>query len=162
MEGQPEKSMVTLHQTVHTLFSSRAQERPDDFLKLCLRVLQLPSVILGNTLPTQKRASDGMVSLPAKLRKAESLAFQDRLHDATKVLFSNGITPPSEAVFARLQALHPSLKAEIPEIKTHEEQFSISPEQTPGALYRNCGDLEITRSLRMVDSPTSPDQSRQV
>jgi hypothetical protein len=123
----------------------REDANSPEFLKLCLRLLELPSIVLSPTLPTPKLPSEAKASLPFKLRKAESLAFQERLHEATKILFSHGITPPSEEVLTRLQALHPPRKAEIPVIKPHSEQFSISAEQTSKALYRNC--TETWKSL---------------
>ena len=91
-----------------------------EFLKLCLRLLELPAIILAQTLPTPKPPSDAKASLSFKLRKAEGLAFQDRLHEATKVLFSHGVTPPSEDLFNRLQQLHPKIKQEIPITETKE------------------------------------------
>ena len=63
-----------------------------EFLKLCLRLLELPAIILAQTLPAPKSPSDARASLSFKLRKAEGLAFQDRLHEAPKVLFSHGVT----------------------------------------------------------------------
>jgi hypothetical protein len=120
--------------------SLRKDSNSEDFLKLCLRLLELPSIILTQTMPAPKPPSEARASLPFKLKKAESLAFQDRLHEATKILFSHGVTPPSEDVFTRLQKLHPPLKEEIPVIEAHDEQFSITPGQTVQALYRHSGE----------------------
>jgi len=72
--------------------------------------------------------------MPFKLKKAESLAFQDRLHEATKIMFSHGVTPPSEEVFTRLQRLHPPRKEAIPLLEAADDQFSITPAQTKQAL----------------------------
>ena len=138
----------------------RTHSNSTDFLKLCLRLLELPTIILGPTLPTPKPRPEAAASLPFKLRKAESLAFQDRLHEATKVLFSHGISPPSNEVLTRLQALHPPLKQEIPVIETKEEQFSITPDQAKKALFRNCS--ETWKSLDPFGwSTAAPRQSFQ-
>ena len=111
-----------------------------DFMKLSLRLLELPSVILSSTLPSPKPLSKARAALPFKLRKAESLAFQDRLHEATKVLFSHGVTPPSEAVYKRLQDLHPPLKEEIPVLPAPEYQFRVKAKKASKALYSNCAE----------------------
>ena len=47
-----------------------------DFLILCLRVLELPSLALKFTLPEQKGVSQGKANLSNKLRKVESLTMQ--------------------------------------------------------------------------------------
>src|SRR5688572_13486509 len=60
---------------------------------------------LLNRLP-----SEGKGNLSNKLRRVESLTMQDRLHCASKVLFSHGIAPASGELFDRLQKLHPALK----------------------------------------------------
>ena len=100
-----------------------------DFLKLSLRLLELPAIILSQTLPAPKEISDARASLSHKLRKAESLAFQDRLHEATKVLFSHGESSPSESLYERLQNLHRPLKNEVPVIPMPLDQFQISAEK---------------------------------
>jgi Reverse transcriptase (RNA-dependent DNA polymerase) len=109
-----------------------------EFLKLCLRLLELPALALQQVQPEQKGISEGKAALDSKLRKVESLTIQNRLHAASKVLFSNGMAQPSDALFDRLQALHPALKEPIPDFQTVEDQFSLSPEQTCKALYKQC------------------------
>ena len=74
--------------------------------------------------------SEGKIALSNKLRKVESLTLQNRLHAAGKVLFSHGIAPASDALFERLQKLHPPLKEPIPDLGTSEKQFTISPTNT--------------------------------
>ena len=111
-----------------------------EFLKLCLRLLELPSLILSPTLPAPKAPSQSKASLSMKMRKAESLAFQDRLHEAAKILTSHGISTPSEEVFERLQKLHPPLKQEIPAIDPEPEQFSITGKKVRKALFRHCSE----------------------
>ena len=69
-----------------------------DFVKLSSRLFELPAITLSQTLPAPKEISDARASLSHKLRKAESLAFQDRLHEATKVLFCHGVSSPSESL----------------------------------------------------------------
>jgi hypothetical protein len=101
-----------------------------DFLKLCLRVLELPTLALQQALPEQKGISEGKAVLDSKLRKVESLTLQNRLHAASKVLFSNGMAQPTDALFDRLQAFHPPLKEPIPDLRTDEKQFSLSPQKT--------------------------------
>jgi len=91
---------------------------------MCLRVLELPSLALKFTLPEQKGVSDGKASLSNKLRKVETLTLQNRLHAASKILFSHGIAAPSEALFDRLQKLHPPLKQSIPGLNTTVLDFS--------------------------------------
>jgi hypothetical protein len=83
----------------------RQDSNSEDFLKLCLRLLELPSIILTETMPVKKPPSDARASLPFKLKRAESLVFQDRLHEATKIMFSHGVTPPSEEVLVRSLSL---------------------------------------------------------
>ena len=108
------------------------------FLELCLRLLELPSIALKFSLPERKGISEGRASLGSKLKKVESLTLQNRLHAASKVLFSHGVAPASDELFNRLQKLHPPLKEPIPDITTEEKQFSISPERTAKKLYKLC------------------------
>ena len=105
---------------------------------MCLRVLELPSLALKFTLPEQKGVSEGKITLSNKLRKVESLTLQNRLHAASKVLFSHGIAPASDALFERLQKLHPPLKEPIPDLGTSEKQFTISPTNTAKVLFKLC------------------------
>ena len=56
------------------------------------------------------------------------------------MLFSHGVTPPSEAVFNRLQDLHPQLKQEIPVIEIKEDQFSITADNAKKSLFRHCSE----------------------
>ncbi len=63
---------------------------------------------------------------------------QNRLHAASKVLFSHGIAPASDALFERLQSLHPALKEPIPDLTTHKQQFTISPSKANGILFKKC------------------------
>ena len=109
-----------------------------EFLIMCLRVLELPSLALKFTLPEQKGISEGKAALSNKLRKVESLTMQNRLHAASKVLFSHGIAPASEELFERLQKLHPPLKEPIPDLGTGVKQFSISPVNTAQNLFKSC------------------------
>src|SRR5271166_2143809 len=88
-------------------------------------------------MPGSKPPSDARASMTFKLKKAESLAFQDRLHEATKIMFSHGVTPPSEEVFTRLQRLHPPRKEAIPRLEAADDQFTITPAQTKQALFRH-------------------------
>ena len=89
-----------------------------EFLKLCLRVLELPAIALQQTQPEQKGLSEGKAALDSKLRKVESLTLHNRLHAASKVLFSHGMAQPTGGLFDRLQALHPALKEPIPDLNT--------------------------------------------
>jgi len=109
-----------------------------EFLKLCLRVLQLPAVALRQDTPERKPASDGKATLSSKLKKVETLTLQDRLHDASKVLFSHGICKPSPALFGRLQALHPPLKQEIPAITVPEPQLTMTNADVYKAVHKKC------------------------
>ena len=109
-----------------------------EYLIMCLRVLELPSLALKFNLPEQKGISAGKESLSNKLRKVETLTLQNRLHSASKILFSHGIAKPSEALFGRLQKLHPPLKEPIPDLTTSVEQFLISDEDTAKSLYKLC------------------------
>ena len=111
-----------------------------EFLKLCLRLLELPALALQQAHPEQKGLSQGKEALDAKLRKVESLTLQNRLHAASKVLFSNGIAKASDGLFDRLQKLHPKLKEPIPCLATCENQFSLSPEQTFRKLFKQCNE----------------------
>jgi len=97
----------------------RSGKNTVELLKLFLRILELPSIILQQNLPEQKGVSPGKSALTNKLRKVESLALQDRLHDASKVLFSHGVAQADEGLFDRLQKLHPTLKDEIPETSSY-------------------------------------------
>ena len=111
-----------------------------EYLIMCLRVLELPSLALKFTLPEQKGVSDGKASLSNKLRKVETLTLQNRLHAASKILFSHGIAAPSEALFDRLQKLHPPLKESIPDLTTMAEQFLISDTDAAKSLFKLCGE----------------------
>ena len=97
-------------------------------------------VFLKFTLPEQKGISEGKANLSNKLRRVESLTMQDRLHCASKVLFSHGIAPASGESFDRLQKLHPALKETIPDFKTEEEQFSISPTKAANSVFKLCSE----------------------
>ena len=107
-----------------------------EFLKLCLRLLELPGLALQQAQPEQKGVSEGKAALDSKLRKVESLVLQDRLHAASKVLFSHGLAQPTEGLFDRLQALHPVLKEPIPDLVTSETQFSLP--KAFKALFKQC------------------------
>jgi hypothetical protein len=109
-----------------------------DFLKLCLRLLELPAIALQRVQPEQKGLSEGKAVLDATMRKVESLTLQDRLHAASKVLFSHGMAQPTTELFDRLQALHPPLKEPIPDFRTEEKQFKVSPARACKALYGLC------------------------
>ena len=56
------------------------------------------------------------------------------------MLFSHGVTPPSEAVYKRLQDLHPPLKEEIPALPAPEYQFRVKAKKASKALYSNCAE----------------------
>ena len=114
--------------------------RSPEYLTMCLRVLELPSLALKFTLPIQKGVSAGKASLSNKLRKVETLTWQNRLHAASKILFSHGIAPPSEELFCRLQKLHPPLKEPIPDLTTMAEQFLISDTDAAKSLFKLCGE----------------------
>ena len=70
----------------------------------------------------------------------ETLTLQNRLHSASKILFSHGIAPPSEELFERLQKLHPPLKEPIPDLSTMAEQFSVSDTDAAKSLFKLCGE----------------------
>jgi hypothetical protein len=170
MEGQPEKAWArcTRQFTHYFRAALRQDSNSEDFLKLCLRLLELPSIILTETMPVKKPPSDARASLPFKLKKAESLVFQDRLHEATKIMFSHGVTPPSEEVFTRLQKLHPPLKESIPVLEAPDDQFSITLDQTKQALFRHSAEtwksldpfgwstalLHLIRSFKPEEGPS--------
>lgn len=116
------------------------------FLKMLLRLQELPAFALTPDSRGSSGESEGRSSLSAKLKKVESLTLQDRVSDATKVLFSHGIAPPTESLFKRLQALHPPLKEPIPELDTFHEQFSVSSGEVREALFAQC-----TESWHSVD-----------
>lgn len=108
------------------------------FLKLLLRLQELPTLALLKLIPDPKAPSDGRASLPEKLKKVESLTLQNRLSAATKVLFSHGIAKPTQEVFIRLQKLHPSLKEEIPILSTQIDQFTLSPSEAKEVIFKKC------------------------
>ncbi len=109
-----------------------------EFLVLFLRIFELPAIALKFTLPEQKGVSEGKAALGGKLRKVESLTMQNRLHAASKVLFSHGIAPASAALFERLQSLHPALKEPIPDLTTDKKQFTIPPSKATAILFKKC------------------------
>ena len=74
----------------------------------------------------------------SKLKRVETLILQDRLHDASKVLFSHGICKPTPALFDRLQALHPPLKEEIPAISVPVPQLLLTNDDVYKAVYKKC------------------------
>ena len=111
-----------------------------EFLKLCLRVLELPALALQRDMRDPAKVSDGKANLTGKLRRVETLTLQNRLNAASKVLFSHGIAQPTEALFDRLQRLHPALKEPIPEFKTQCEQFYITPRDVCKVLYKQCSE----------------------
>ena len=111
-----------------------------EYLTMCLRVLELPSLALKYTLPVQKGVSVGKASLSNKLKKVEALTLQNTLHSASKILFSHGIAPPSEELLDGLQKLHPPLEEPILNLATMAEQFSFSETDAAKSLFKSCGD----------------------
>jgi len=111
-----------------------------EYLKLVLRLFELPYLALAHGLVTAtgKGTSKGKAALSAKLKKVESLSLQNRLHEASKILFSHGIATPTEQLAKQLQDLHPPLKEPIPDHCTAAPQYSVSPENVFNNL--KCGE----------------------
>jgi len=65
---------------------------------------------------------------------------QNRLHEATKILFSNGIAPATDELYEQLQELHPKLKEPIPKLHTTVPQFSLPTEKIRSILFNKCGE----------------------
>jgi len=97
-----------------------------------------------NTLSESRPLSEGRSSLSSQLRRVESLALQDRLREAGKVLCSNGVAAGSEAGLERIRALHPALKEAVPPLHTDVSQFSISAAQARRALFGKCGEAWVS------------------
>ena len=108
------------------------------FLKMLIRLQELPTLALATHMQEAKRESEGRSNLTGKLKTVESLVLQDRVNAATKVLFSHGIAPPTDAVFQRLQKLHPALKQAIPELRTNREQFFMDQRDVKEILFTKC------------------------
>jgi len=112
-----------------------------EYLKLCLRLFELPFLALADSLTGRKnKTSTGKTALSGKHKKVESLTLQNRLHEATKILFSNGIAPPTNEILEQLQEMHPQLKEPIPELRTPEPQFKLEPAKIKKILFKKCGE----------------------
>jgi hypothetical protein len=111
-----------------------------EFLKLILRLFELPYLALARGLATSsgKGVSKGKAALSAKLKKVESLTLQNRLHEASKILFSHGIATPTLDLATQLQDLHPPLKEPIPDLPIRVPQFNISPQSVFDGLFKKC------------------------
>jgi len=116
----------------------------EDFLKVCLRLQEMPYLVLASTLSESRPLSEGRSSLSSQLRRVESLALQDRLREAGKVLCSNGVAAGSEEGLERIRALHPALKEAVPPLHTDVSQFSISAAQARRALFGKCGEAWVS------------------
>ena len=108
------------------------------FLKMLIRLQELPTLALATHMQESKKESEGRSNLTGKLKTVESLVLQDRINAATKVLFSHGIAPPTDAVFQRLQKLHPTLKQAIPELRTDREQFFLDQRDVKEIVFTKC------------------------
>ena len=122
----------------------RADPESTDFLRVCLRVLELPYLALAKTLPAEQPLTEGRASLSSRLRRVEVLTLQNRLREAGKILCSHGIVPASEDGYKRLSKLHPALKETIPSLSTDVPQFFITPLQAAKALHKLCGEKWVS------------------
>ena len=116
----------------------------EGFLRMCLRLQEMPYLVLASTLSESRPLSEGRSSLSSRLRRVESLTLQDRLREAGKVLCSNGVAGGSEGGFERIGALHPALKEGVPLLHTDVPQFLVSPAQARRALFGRCGEAWVS------------------
>lgn len=65
--------------------ATKTDRSSTEFLILCLRLLELPTLILKHELPKQKGVSEKKLDLSTKSKKVETLTTQNRLHAASKV-----------------------------------------------------------------------------
>jgi hypothetical protein len=56
------------------------------------------------------------------------------------VLFSHGLAKPTEALFNRLQGLHPPLKEPIPDLTTQVDPFTLPARQVCKVLFKQCSE----------------------
>ena len=78
-----------------------------------LRFLELPSLTLqpaGTSGGTRKTVQ----------QKAESLVYQNRMHDAMNVISSHGVAEADETILGILRAMHPSSKGDLSEERRPE------------------------------------------